>query len=103
MFSSITINYSGRDFFGQYEARSDEYCGTIDKAVIRKVLKAVEKGGYYAHFTREDTSDECVYLAESAKGSPLVWVHFDSAYSQDEPRVIKLAEFRRMLFDELES
>lgn len=104
MFTSITVNYSARDFFGQWEGRSDDYCGPVDRALVRKVLNAVAKGGYYAHFMREDTSDECVYLeGEQEDGCVLTWVHFDSVFSEDEPRRIKMADFRRMLFAELES
>lgn len=101
MFKSITVNYDSRDFFGQYEFKSDTYDGHIDRAIVRKVLNAVQNNdGYYAHFSREDGSDECV--VRGYETGTLRHTHFDSWNSRDDEAVVKVADFRKAIFAELE-
>ena len=101
MFKSITVNYSTRDFFGQHEFRSDTYHGPIDRDIVRKVLSAVQRNSwYYAHFNREDGSDECITQGYEAGTFRLT--HFDSWNSKDDEVTVKVADFRKMVLAELE-
>lgn len=101
MLTSITMNYDSRDFFGQYEFKSDTYEGIIDRAMIRKVVNAVQNHtGYYAHFNRDDGSDDCI-TSGMEKGTFRL-THFDSWNSRDDEVIVKVADFRKRLFDEVD-
>lgn len=101
MITSITMNYDSRDFFGQYEFKSDTYYGPIDKKLVCKVLGAVRRNsGYYAHFNRDDGSSECITRGYAK--DTLRHTHFGAWNSQDAETITDLAEFRKAIYAELE-
>lgn len=103
MFNGIRVNYEGRDFFGNYVARSDRYDGRVDARLADKVLRGVMKGGMYAHFTRDDGTDECVYMEGGALGDGmLTLVHFNAWNSKDAPEKLTVRDFKARIRAELE-
>lgn len=109
MISSITVNYSGKDFFGQYESRSDTYhVSEWDGAekvgkIIDKVMRKVSEGGYYVHFTHEDGSNDCVYRNGDEPFNGIVTLRHSGAWnSENAPEQVSAGDFKRKMKAELE-
>lgn len=88
MLKSITVNHTGRDFFGQYEMRSDTISNPEERH-IAKALDAVNRGDLYAHFNYSDGSGDCVYRdGLDAEQGTWTFVHSRSWNSKDAPERI---------------
>lgn len=97
MLESITVNYEARDFFGSMELRSDT-CNYPRADDVNRALRAVTRGGVYAHFNYGGGSSDCVYVdgVDEEQGTWTL-IHWVRGNSKDAPVRIAPSEARKRI------
>ena len=97
MLKSITVNYEARDFFGSLELRSDT-CHYPSADDVNRALRAVTRGGVYAHFEYGGGQRDCAYRdgVDEEQGTWTL-IHWVRENSKDAPVRIDPREARKRI------